>query len=215
MKIWNYSYPGLRVIRLEYIGGETSHAVTSQCCPALLHTCRKSREVALSWFKSAFNRTTEGLRLSPIIYLDPEIDTFYFERVYSPHEYPAEHLLTPFLYITTSFHLDAVYPVKQLAFSYLLFQRMYDISWHRFFFSKRTNGRQSVCPELKRIIVVFDKIDLTHHSAGLKLRDGKAKVPKAYHQDNGTRNLQSGMLTKLSRIAEKSVLLTICVNLTT
>jgi hypothetical protein len=71
IKIWRHALPGPRIIQLHYLNGTFSFH--GACPPPLLHTCRISREVALSIFEPAFTR--DGQRVP--IYIDLAHDTLY------------------------------------------------------------------------------------------------------------------------------------------
>jgi hypothetical protein len=59
-----------------------SHVVSAQRPPAMLHTCRESREIALKKYKPFFDPQwwcPPGPE--PIVYVDPDIDTFYLNCI--------------------------------------------------------------------------------------------------------------------------------------
>jgi hypothetical protein len=71
IKIWRCALPGPRIIQLHYLNGSFSfHGARP---PPALHTCRTSREAALSVFEPAFTRNN---KLAPI-YIDLAHDTLH------------------------------------------------------------------------------------------------------------------------------------------
>ncbi|KAF8846612.1 hypothetical protein BDZ45DRAFT_682421 [Acephala macrosclerotiorum] len=71
IKIWRYTLPGPRIIQLQYSKSSSSFHGTRP--PPALHTCRTSREIALSVFEPAFTRNDQ---LKPI-YIDFAHDTLH------------------------------------------------------------------------------------------------------------------------------------------
>ncbi|KLO99146.1 uncharacterized protein FFB20_15828 [Fusarium fujikuroi] len=82
--IWNFSLPDQRVLRVTELPlGDLEQGLTffrSARAPALLHTCRESREVALAHFKPFFEKGANNHAITRPIYFRPKVDILYIER---------------------------------------------------------------------------------------------------------------------------------------
>ncbi|EWY99464.1 hypothetical protein FOYG_03507 [Fusarium oxysporum NRRL 32931] len=82
--IWNFALPDQRVLRVTELPtpGGLELGLTFFCsarAPALLHTCRESREVALAHFKPFFKKGANNHTITRPIYFRPNVDILYIE----------------------------------------------------------------------------------------------------------------------------------------
>ncbi|KAG4428246.1 hypothetical protein IFR05_016269 [Cadophora sp. M221] len=81
LKIWQHARPGPRVLHLLH-NRRINHLVTIVPAPALLHTNHEARSETLKvlklFFDPRWDAATAAVRSFPYVYVNPEIDTFYF-----------------------------------------------------------------------------------------------------------------------------------------
>ncbi|KAL2074757.1 hypothetical protein VTL71DRAFT_8536 [Oculimacula yallundae] len=81
LKIWRRALPGPRVLHLHH-NPLINHLVTANRAPSLLYTSYEARVEALRFLKLFFDprwdEATAATRHFPYVYINPQIDTFYF-----------------------------------------------------------------------------------------------------------------------------------------
>jgi hypothetical protein len=102
-----------------------NHVVSAQRPPAMLHTCRESREIALKKYKPFFDPQwwcPPGPE--PIVYVDTEIDTFYLDGISQQEAlWRDEQYFETFR--TELDDLSLVAPVKHLSFNAQAFAKFF------------------------------------------------------------------------------------------
>lgn len=81
VKIWLFAGSRPRVVHLTH-SSDIGHIVCKQSLPAVLHVCRESRTSTLPLFQMFFDPQGRAARgRAPIIYVNPDVDTFYFPSI--------------------------------------------------------------------------------------------------------------------------------------
>ncbi|KAH7360725.1 hypothetical protein BKA65DRAFT_577663 [Rhexocercosporidium sp. MPI-PUGE-AT-0058] len=159
LKIWQHSLPGPRVLHLLH-NRRINHLVTTTPTPSLLRTSQESRaegfKVLKLFFDPGWDAATAAVRSFPYVYINPEVDTFYFPTLnnrplplpfalqpgatavagavplipaaaIAPAIQNTNHILRVQASDLDNLQLNntALYPIKHLAFSDLLWQHFF------------------------------------------------------------------------------------------
>ncbi|KAL5326748.1 hypothetical protein ACEPPN_004437 [Leptodophora sp. 'Broadleaf-Isolate-01'] len=104
LKIWQHARPGPRVLHLLH-NRRINHLVTIVPAPALLHTNHEARAETLKvlklFFDPRWDAATAAVRSFPYVYVNPEVDTFYFPTLNNRPLPPQPPQLPPAAPLTT------------------------------------------------------------------------------------------------------------------